>query len=609
MIRWVALLMAIAAPASAQRAIMEGVAASRYTVKVDTVNARVLIDTTSYTGGISNVGLFVASNVVVGNLTNKNACVIYATGSVTCLGVNLSSGPATLGISTGAAVNASMTGAGTSSSPLGVNSSSGTLQGNTFNGASQLVQMTAATKLPAVDGSLLTNLPSSGHTITTGTLSGGSTGYSPAQPNLVFDGVFFTRADDATHAATFMSLNTSSNALAVTTQTFLSGSGTYVSSPGASRIIVRFIGGGGGGGGSDGTASNDGSAGGDTSFNSVVASGGGGGQDGTTKTAGLAAASGSGTASFRHIGNAGGIGTTGSTNIGGFGADGPFGGGAPALSGGVAGVDGKANTGAGGSGASSGVGTQAGGGGASGEYVEWIGPAGSYSYSVGAGGAGGSGAGNSGGAGGSGSIYVYEYYPSIGPTGATGATGAAGADGANGVSFNGGWTAPTPSGSIYLTTATNSVVIQSSLTVSGAGGLGVTYGITAGSVTAPTITVSSLTVGGYNVLGAWYTYTPSLSCGSGALTSASAVGSYIKIGKTFTFEARATITDNGTCASVLIVGMPFTAAGRCTTFGNYGNAKMVMGTVSGATQYVRDYIGNYPAGNSFLDISGTCEAQ
>jgi hypothetical protein len=36
-----------------------------------------------------------------------------------------------------------------------------TLQGNAFNGASQLVQMTAATKLPAVDGSLLTNLNAS----------------------------------------------------------------------------------------------------------------------------------------------------------------------------------------------------------------------------------------------------------------------------------------------------------------------------------------------------------------------------------------------------------------------------------------------------------------
>jgi len=37
-----------------------------------------------------------------------------------------------------------------------------TTQGNTFNGASQLVQMTSDTKLPSVDGSLLTNLPASG---------------------------------------------------------------------------------------------------------------------------------------------------------------------------------------------------------------------------------------------------------------------------------------------------------------------------------------------------------------------------------------------------------------------------------------------------------------
>jgi hypothetical protein len=34
-----------------------------------------------------------------------------------------------------------------------------TKQGNTFNGASQLVQLDASTKLPAIDGSNLTNLP------------------------------------------------------------------------------------------------------------------------------------------------------------------------------------------------------------------------------------------------------------------------------------------------------------------------------------------------------------------------------------------------------------------------------------------------------------------
>ena len=39
-------------------------------------------------------------------------------------------------------------------------SSAVTTQGNTFNGASQLVQLDASTKLPAIDGSQLTNLPS-----------------------------------------------------------------------------------------------------------------------------------------------------------------------------------------------------------------------------------------------------------------------------------------------------------------------------------------------------------------------------------------------------------------------------------------------------------------
>lgn len=46
-----------------------------------------------------------------------------------------------------------------------------TKQGNIFNGTSQLVQMTAATKLPAVDGSLLTNLPApSGVILANGTV-------------------------------------------------------------------------------------------------------------------------------------------------------------------------------------------------------------------------------------------------------------------------------------------------------------------------------------------------------------------------------------------------------------------------------------------------------
>lgn len=82
------LLMTIATPLMAQRAIMEGVPSTRYAIKVDTTAGRVDIGTTSYTGGISNVGLFVASNSVVGSLSNKNACVTYSSGSVSCIGAS-----------------------------------------------------------------------------------------------------------------------------------------------------------------------------------------------------------------------------------------------------------------------------------------------------------------------------------------------------------------------------------------------------------------------------------------------------------------------------------------------------------------------------------------
>jgi len=77
-----AVLLAFASPAAAQRAVMEGVAAQRYTIKVDTQNARVLISTISYRGVVPSVGLYVSSNVVISSDTTDNA-VIYATGSFT----------------------------------------------------------------------------------------------------------------------------------------------------------------------------------------------------------------------------------------------------------------------------------------------------------------------------------------------------------------------------------------------------------------------------------------------------------------------------------------------------------------------------------------------
>lgn len=71
---------------------MEGVAASRWTMKVDTTNTRVEIATTSYGRGgnaIANVGLFTTSNVVVGA---GNAVVLWATGSATLGGQQVATG-------------------------------------------------------------------------------------------------------------------------------------------------------------------------------------------------------------------------------------------------------------------------------------------------------------------------------------------------------------------------------------------------------------------------------------------------------------------------------------------------------------------------------------
>lgn len=82
----IALLLLSAAASSQTKSVMEGVPSSRYAIKVDTSNGRVEIGTTSYTGGLSNVGLFVASTVVVGSLSNKNAVVLYPSGQVYAAG-------------------------------------------------------------------------------------------------------------------------------------------------------------------------------------------------------------------------------------------------------------------------------------------------------------------------------------------------------------------------------------------------------------------------------------------------------------------------------------------------------------------------------------------
>ncbi len=157
--------MLCAAPAVAQKAVMEGVNASRFTIKVDTTNGRVDIATTSYNWAIPNVGLHVASNVVVDSTNTHNACVIYATGSVSCLGVTLGATP---GISTGVVTTAALTGTGSSSSPLGVSFSSvpSLGQANAFTGNNTYAgsETFSSTVALAPGGEIVLN-PSGGNTL------------------------------------------------------------------------------------------------------------------------------------------------------------------------------------------------------------------------------------------------------------------------------------------------------------------------------------------------------------------------------------------------------------------------------------------------------------
>jgi hypothetical protein len=194
-----------------------------------------------------------------------------------------------------------------------------------------------------------------------------------------------------------------------TRQVFTSGSGTYTTPAGATRINLRMVGGGGGGGGVGTANQTAGGAGGDTTFSTLTASGGGA----------SAGAVGTGTNGDINIsGTLGGGASTGNFDVpGGDGGGTPFGGGAPG--GAAAGQAGKAapsNSGAGGGGGggSSGGTYGSAAGGSSGGYVEKLitSPAATYAYAVGAAGtAGGAGTGgNAGGAGGSGLVIVDEYY-------------------------------------------------------------------------------------------------------------------------------------------------------------------------------------------------------
>lgn len=573
--KWLTLAaLLFASRAHAAIALMENVNATRNTIKADVTNGRVVIGTTSYTGGISNVGLFVASNVVVGTLANKNANVIYATGTIVTSGVTASTANVSQFIDlTGVSVQpgspvagkarfhaftkqgftrfeqdneaATNVTLGRDNVYIAKNTSGGPITrgqpvyktGST--GATPTVGLAKADSLSTMpsDGMALDDIASNafGQIIRLGlienidtsafvtasrvyvstSVAGGLTATRPVSPNYaqrmatvdnsdVGNGVYGvitapflggeesgttaqnfiaassitgTHFGDGSHLDNvFTSLNVSSTARNISYQVFDSGSGTYTRASGASQICVQTVGGGGGGGAN---TTNAGTAGGNTTFGTLTASGGSGGAAGTGVSSTSGSGGAGGAASGGNIANiSGGSGGAGHGSDGGTVAGGGDGG--SSFFGGAGGggnADGAGTPGAGstaatnsgsGGGGAGGKTASSGAGGGAGGFVWWCSTStASASYSIGAAGTGGAAGVAAGGNGGSGKIIVYEYYPALGPQGATGATGAAGSNGSNGVSFNGGWTATAPSGTVYLTTATNAVLIQSSLTVTG----------------------------------------------------------------------------------------------------------------------------------------------
>jgi hypothetical protein len=195
-----------------------------------------------------------------------------------------------------------------------------------------------------------------------------------------------------------------------TRQTLTSGTGaTYTTPTGCSRIFVRWVGGG-GGSAANGTQSVAPTAGGDTTFNSIVAKGGAvGTQNGATGGAG--GTGGSGSADLRIPGQSGGGVVSGSSStIGGDGGSSMLGHGGCGTNGanGVAGV----GYGAGGGGPNNASGNPGAGGGG-GEYCELTinDPAATYTYTIGAAGTkGNSSSAFNGGDGAAGVVIVDEFY-------------------------------------------------------------------------------------------------------------------------------------------------------------------------------------------------------
>ena len=72
------------------KAVLDGVRTTNNTVLISTRNVRVLVSTISYSGAVTNVGLFTSSNVVLAD-NRIDKVVLYSTGSVHGLRLTVSS--------------------------------------------------------------------------------------------------------------------------------------------------------------------------------------------------------------------------------------------------------------------------------------------------------------------------------------------------------------------------------------------------------------------------------------------------------------------------------------------------------------------------------------
>jgi parallel beta-helix repeat protein len=101
-------------------------------------------------------------------------------------------------------------------------------------------------------------------------------------------------------------------------------------------------------------------------------------------------------------------------------------------------------------------------------------------------------------------------------------------------------------------------------------------------------------------------YTPTVTAGSGTITSYTATGNYYQIGYMIFFQATVTITNNGSGATSVNIGVPFATSVTGTISGrNTTNGASLQGIISGSSVAVFSSTNTYPAATgSTLYISG-----